>query len=78
MGPCIYWKCWTYAFNLQQRPLDVYLINPMRPATLDWTMVGAIKLLKSRVVERGRAISTPLSAEEKAKRHQALTSPVAT
>ena len=36
-----------------------------------------LELLKSRVVERGRGISTPIGAEEKAKRQQALISTVA-
>ena len=36
-----------------------------------------LELLKSRVVERGRGISTPVGAEEKTKRQQALISTVA-
>ena len=84
MGPGIYWKCWTYAFNVQQRPLDVYLPKPNAAshARLDDGLPqneisDVLELLKSRVVERGRGISTPVGAEETAKRQQALISTVA-
>ena len=61
MGPGIYWKGWTYAFNVQQRPLDVYLYKPNAAshARLDdglpqTEISDVLELLKSRVVERGR------------------------